>query len=136
MLTDAGKETWKVELQTTIADLRRQSDRLSAKLDNPASLTISAEVEDRIVRTIRSRVSQVLEEQMARLNAVPTGVTGQIPGGSPEALAAILEQQSRAQALYGVMIERGVAPSVAQAAMPYGEAALRAVAHRAGIDLS
>lgn len=141
LLTDAGKETWKAELSQTIGDLRRQADRLQEKLSNPPALTISSEVEDRIVRSMRSTVSRVLEEQMARLSAVPVGgVPGggpaQFPGGSPEALAAILEAQARAQALYGVMIERGVSPSIAQAAMPYGEAGLRALAHRLGVDLS
>jgi len=135
LIESQAKDAGKGEVAQAIADLRRQSDRLSAKLDNPPALSVSPEVEDRIVRAVRSRVSQVLEEQVGRLQQGGTAPGGMPdPSAHPEAYLAYLQAQQNQAVWSGMLQERGVDPYTSQALARGGEQVIRLWMAQQGID--
>ena len=125
LLTEGASKEWQAELKAALADVRRQADRLSSKLDHPPALSVSPEVEDRIVRTIRTKVSQVLEEQMARIGVQAGGVGGM--GGTPNA-------QQNQDVWAAALIERGYPEGMSRAIARGGEMAIKVFAQSNGMD--
>jgi len=138
LLTEGASKEWQAELKAALADVRRQADRLSSKLDHPPALSVSPEVEDRIVRTIRTKVSQVLEEQMARIGVQAGGVGGM--GGTPnaqqnpEAYVAYITQQQNQDVWAAALIERGYPEGMSRAIARGGEMAIKVFAQSNGMD--